>query len=59
MNILNQVARFILLSICLIAFAACAGAGRKWDTTHANQVQNGVHDKEEIQAWFVRRGCGS
>jgi len=31
---------------------ACAGAGRKWDTTHANDVQTGVHDKAQVRSWF-------
>jgi hypothetical protein len=32
--------------------AACAGAGRKWDTTHANDVRDGVQDKAQIETWF-------
>ena len=38
--------------VLVVALAACAGSGRKWDTTHANDVQKGVQDKAQIQAWF-------
>jgi hypothetical protein len=42
----------LLVSVAIVTVLACAGAGRKWDTTHANDIQNGVHDKTQIRAWF-------
>jgi outer membrane protein assembly factor BamE (lipoprotein component of BamABCDE complex) len=44
--------RLVLVSAALVALLACAGAGRKWDTTHANDVTKGVQDKAQIRAWF-------
>ena len=52
MNIFTQAVRFIFISGSVVTALACAGAGQKWDTTHANDVTNGVHDKAQIQAWF-------
>ena len=43
---------FVCLSAFVITALACAGAGRKWDTTHANDVQNGVQDKAQIESWI-------
>lgn len=35
-----------------LALAACASSGRDFDATHATDVQKGVQDKAQIQAWF-------
>lgn len=40
---------FIVLSLALFA---CASAGKQFDRTHVNDIQTGVHDKAQIQAWF-------
>jgi outer membrane protein assembly factor BamE (lipoprotein component of BamABCDE complex) len=32
--------------------AACASVGRDFDRTHVNDIKKGVHDKEQIRAWF-------
>jgi outer membrane protein assembly factor BamE (lipoprotein component of BamABCDE complex) len=48
-------ARWFKWSVALAAaafLAGCGSAGREWDTTHANEVQRGVHTKAEIQGWF-------
>ncbi len=39
---------------CLVIFAigACASKGRNFDRTNVNNIQNGVHDKAQITAWF-------
>jgi len=47
-----RVAVSILCTMVFATVLACAGAGRKWDTTHANEVQKGVQDKAQIQTWF-------
>ena len=31
---------------------SCATVGKEFDTTHANDVQSGVHDKQQMRAWF-------
>ena len=43
-------AMFVLVAV--LGLAACGSAGRQWDTTHANDVQKGVHTQQDIQAWF-------
>lgn len=50
----SRVAPLLLcLSLCLaVGLAACAGAGRKFDTTHARDVKKGEQDKAQIEAWF-------
>ena len=52
MNVCLRRIRFLFITASVVAVLACAGAGRKWDTTHASEVQRGVHDKARIQAWF-------
>lgn len=32
--------------------AACATVGRKFDTTHVNDIVKGQHDKQQITQWF-------
>jgi hypothetical protein len=44
-----RIAMFIL---GLSFLAGCATVGKKWDTTHANDVQRGVQDKQQMIAWF-------
>ena len=36
----------------VLGLAACGSAGRQWDTTHANEVQKGVHTQQDVRAWF-------
>jgi outer membrane protein assembly factor BamE (lipoprotein component of BamABCDE complex) len=36
----------------LLVIAACASAGKQFDRTHVNDVQNKVQDKNQIRAWF-------
>ena len=52
MNVFARSFRFLLLSAFVVIAVSCAGAGKKWDTTHVNDIQNGVHDKAQIKAWF-------
>jgi hypothetical protein len=40
-----------ILWFCLLV-AACATVGKKFDTTHVNDIVNGRQDKQQIQAWF-------
>src|SRR4051812_21032988 len=41
------------LAVCLaMAAAGCATVGRKFDTTHVNDVKKGAQDKAQIRAWF-------
>jgi outer membrane protein assembly factor BamE (lipoprotein component of BamABCDE complex) len=44
--------RKLILFVSIFALVGCAGAGREFDSTHAKDVQKGVHDKAQIQAWF-------
>jgi outer membrane protein assembly factor BamE (lipoprotein component of BamABCDE complex) len=43
--------RVVLLSSCL-SMAACASSGKKFDTTHVNDIHTGEHDKSAVLAWF-------
>lgn len=31
---------------------ACATVGHSFDTTHVHEIQNGVHTKNDMSAWF-------
>ena len=42
----------VVLVVAFVSLAGCAGAGRQFVITHAHEVQKGVHDKAQIQAWF-------
>ena len=44
-------ARLVALAACL-SMLACAGAGRRFDSTHVTDIQKAVQDKEQIRAWF-------
>ena len=44
--------KLALFVLGLSFLVACATVGRKWDTTHANDIQKGVHDKHQMTAWF-------
>ncbi len=44
--------RLTLTLVAALSLAACATVGKKWDTTHANDVQRGAHDKAQMVAWF-------
>ncbi len=44
--------RKLVLLAAIVSLVGCAGAGREFDTSHANDVQKGVHDKAQIRAWF-------
>jgi len=52
MEVLTKITRLALISAAIIVAVSCAGGGRKWDTTHAGDVQTGVQDKAQIRAWF-------
>jgi hypothetical protein len=41
-----------LLLLSLAFAAACATVGREFDTTHANDVKKGAHDKAQVEQWF-------
>jgi outer membrane protein assembly factor BamE (lipoprotein component of BamABCDE complex) len=36
----------------ILIMYACAGAGKKFDSTHVNDIQKGVQSKAEIASWF-------
>ena len=38
--------------LLVLTVSACASSGNKIDTTHINDVQNGVQNKDRIRAWF-------
>lgn len=40
-----------VLGLCLL-MAACATVGKKFDTTHVNDIVKGRQTKQQIQAWF-------
>jgi hypothetical protein len=40
----------LLLSLALAL--GCATVGKKFDTTHVNDIQKGAHDKQQVTAWF-------
>ena len=42
----------VLLTSVALGMAACAGSGRDFDSTHAADIQKGVHDKAQMKAWF-------
>jgi outer membrane protein assembly factor BamE (lipoprotein component of BamABCDE complex) len=42
----------IVLFVTILVLYACAGAGKKFDTTHVNDIQKGVHSQEQIANWF-------
>ena len=44
--------RSSLVMLCALLMLACASAGRRVDTTHVDDVQNGQQTKAEIRAWF-------
>jgi hypothetical protein len=39
------------IPLALLLFG-CATVGKEFDTTHANEVQTAVHDKQQMRAWF-------
>lgn len=39
------------IALCLVLLA-CAGAGRRFDSTHVTDVEKGVQDEAQIRAWF-------
>lgn len=43
---------WLLLALMIIAFVACATAGKQFDRTHINDIKKGVQTKEQIRAWF-------
>lgn len=43
--------RAIGLVACMV-LVACAGAGRRFDTTHVTDVRKGVQDRATIREWF-------
>ncbi len=44
--------KMLLVTGILIMVVACATVGRRFDTTHVNDVANGRQDKAQIEAWF-------
>ena len=38
--------------IALVLFVSCATAGKKFDRTHVNDIQDKVQDKNQIRSWF-------
>jgi hypothetical protein len=38
--------------IMFVVFAGCATVGKKFDTTHVNDIQKGTQTKAEILGWF-------
>lgn len=36
----------------LLVVVACATVGRKFDTTHVNDIRKDVHDKQQMRQWF-------
>ncbi len=42
----------LVVLVAALGLTACGSAGRQWDTTHANEVQRGVHTQQDIRAWF-------
>ncbi|MBN2494002.1 MAG: hypothetical protein JXR96_05375 [Deltaproteobacteria bacterium] len=45
----------VIISVTALMVAVgigCATVGKKFDTTHANEVQDGVQNKDQIIAWF-------
>lgn len=42
----------VLACLVILAVAACARSGRDFNRTNVNNIQNGVHDKAQITAWF-------
>ena len=58
MKIHNPV-QILLLLVLIFILSSCSGLsskpgelGRKFDTTHVNDIQIGVHTKETIRQWF-------
>jgi len=46
-----SILRPVALVLCL-ALVACAGAGRRFDSTHVADIEKGVQDQARIRAWF-------
>ncbi|MBK8256820.1 MAG: hypothetical protein IPK82_29630 [Polyangiaceae bacterium] len=44
--------RFGLVLALVAALFGCATVGKKFDTTHVNDIQKGSHDKQQMTAWF-------
>jgi hypothetical protein len=47
-----RLAGLLIAAIALASLAACASAGRDFDTTHVTDVKKGVQNKSQIKAWF-------
>jgi hypothetical protein len=44
--------RSSIVFVGVVLFLACATVGKKFDTTHANDIRKGTHDKSQITDWF-------
>jgi len=42
----------LVILAALASLAGCATVGREFDTTHANDVKTGAHDKTQVTSWF-------
>jgi len=42
----------IMLAVVVSFLVGCASVGKKWDTTHANEIVKGEHDKAQMITWF-------
>jgi len=44
--------RYWAVLALVFLLAACATVGRKFDTTHVNEIAKGIQDKQQMQQWF-------
>jgi hypothetical protein len=44
--------RVLLVLVTMGSLVGCATSGQKFDTTHVNDIQKGVHTKTQITEWF-------
>ncbi len=52
MKTFTGIQTLLLASVFLLYSCAPVSIGRKFDTTHAHEIQKGVHTKETIRQWF-------
>ena len=48
----KRLAMLFTISCSTIAIISCATVGKKFDTTHVNDIQKGEHTKQTISQWF-------
>ena len=60
-NVMEELAmkRYWAVLALILVVAACATVGRKFDTTHVNDIAKGVQDKQQIHFcnWEKYPGC--